>query len=655
MDPVVQAALQDPVLAESILSAVSSLLMVVDAEGRIVRFNNACVRATGWSAEEVMGQIFYEVLTVPETRAVVREQTKRARPAMFPMQWEGAWQRRHGGRVDIAWNITCVCDDRGEIAYIVCSGTDISELRTAEATLRGIIEQTPNVAVQMYDRDACIALWNPASTRLYGWTAGEVVGRSARERFLDDESFRKLRDAIESVAAGRGAVGPMLFPVRHREGHTVQALSTIFAVSGGAAGPRYVCMDVDVTASLKLQDALRVAAGHGGEDLPARLATELAALLGCRYALVAEVEPDGAHARTVAMIVDGREVAGQRYELRGTPCENVLATGVCQYERGTAGLFPEDLQLTDLRVESYIGAPLRGAGAQPLGILVAMHDAPLSVSPERVSLLEVFAARLGGELERRRAEELVRQSNAALEARVTERTAALAASTAELEAFSYSVSHDLRAPVRAVAGFAEALEEDHGDLLPPEGRQLLTRIRKAGARMGGLIDDLLALSRISRQGLAPSRVDLSALAADVGHELLLSAPQRRLRFEVEPDLQVWGDPGLLRVVLENLLGNAWKFTAARAEAHVRVHREVRDGVAWTCVSDNGAGFDPRYTQRLFEAFQRLHTSAEFEGSGIGLATVARIVRRHGGALAARGAVGEGATLSFSLPNARSTP
>jgi light-regulated signal transduction histidine kinase (bacteriophytochrome) len=228
----------------------------------------------------------------------------------------------------------------------------------------------------------------------------------------------------------------------------------------------------------------------------------------------------------------------------------------------------------------------------------------------------------------------------------------LEAANKELEAFSYSVSHDLRAPLRTIDGFSQILLEDYASELDDEGDDYLGRVRAASQHMGHLIDDLLDLSRVSRRPLRRELVDLSSVAADIVEDFRKSEPEREVEFVTEDGITAWGDANLLRVALENLLGNAWKFTSKephpRIEFGISSHKEGSSSSPEYFVSDNGAGFDARYSDKLFGAFQRLHGAEEFEGTGIGLATVARIVHRHGGRVWARGEVGEGATFFFTL-------
>jgi signal transduction histidine kinase len=336
----------------------------------------------------------------------------------------------------------------------------------------------------------------------------------------------------------------------------------------------------------------------------------------------------------------------------------VLATGVllARPDRGTVALLAGDGSggaLARRLLPLAAGVPVLLAIPAQAGVVSGHLDQAYASALVTVGLTAVLAwvvASAARSVEardaaRREREREIERLNAQLELRAVERSAV----NRELEAFCYSVSHDLRAPLRSIDGFGQALLEDCAAALPPQGHEHVRRIRAASQRMGKLIDDLLHLSRVTRTELRRERVDLSALAREIAAELSQGAPERRVTFEIEDGLAAEGDPGLLRVVLENLLGNAWKFTAKHASARIAVGRTVRDGQPALFVADDGAGFDMAYAKKLFGAFQRLHGMSEFAGTGIGLATVQRVVRRHGGEIWADAGVERGATFTFTLP------
>ena len=281
-------------------------------------------------------------------------------------------------------------------------------------------------------------------------------------------------------------------------------------------------------------------------------------------------------------------------------------------------------------------------GEDELGALTDAFNQMLGRIEDQKDELQRHAADLERRVETRTHE--LQERNESLRRNAAE----LLAANTELDAFAYSVSHDLRAPLRSIDGFSQVLLEDYAAQLDEAGRESLHRVRAASQRMGTLIDDLLKLARVTRAEMRTEDVDLSGMARDIASELQRAAPERQVEFAIAAGLKARGDARLLRVALDNLLRNSWKYTAKRPGARVEFASVDANGGQAFAVRDNGAGFDMKYADKLFGVFQRLHSAAEFEGTGVGLATVRRIINRHGGRIWAEGAVDQGATFYFTL-------
>lgn len=291
--------------------------------------------------------------------------------------------------------------------------------------------------------------------------------------------------------------------------------------------------------------------------------------------------------------------------------------------------FVQSLAMVPIRTEAPIGA---------IGTYWASHHVPAA---EEVELLQALANTTAVAMENVR-------TQAELEQRVVERTAQLEAVNRELEAFSYSVSHDLRAPLRAISGFSEILEAELGAEATPPVRRCLDRVREGVRHMSELIEDLMGLAKLTRRPFVRASVDLAEVARQIAARLQATQPNRTLRFDIPPSLPAECDAGLTAIVLENLIGNAWKYTAKTTHAQIALAMETgADGKPVYSVRDNGVGFDPRHADKLFTPFQRLHSAADFPGTGIGLATVQRAINRHGGRIWATAKPGEGATFYFT--------
>lgn len=286
-----------------------------------------------------------------------------------------------------------------------------------------------------------------------------------------------------------------------------------------------------------------------------------------------------------------------------------------------------------------------------VGSLVDAFNGVLEEIERRTQALESsnreLAEQVAGKTE---AERALRRMNWDLEEQVSRRTADLESINHELESFSYSVSHDLRAPLRAIDGYARMVEEDYGERLDDDGKRMLAVVRGEAVRMGRLIDDLLSFSKVSRQAMeSVHNVNMTGLAKEVAQSLMREQDAERVRFDIAPLPSVEGDVSLLRQVWTNLLGNALKYSGTKPKSEILVTGELLDGNALFQVKDNGVGFDMRYAAKLFGVFQRLHKAEEFEGTGVGLAIVHRVVTRHGGKVRADSTPGEGATFHFTLP------
>jgi light-regulated signal transduction histidine kinase (bacteriophytochrome) len=305
--------------------------------------------------------------------------------------------------------------------------------------------------------------------------------------------------------------------------------------------------------------------------------------------------------------------------------------------------------LDNFAFHNVIIVPMR-ADEQVMGTLTLIRSqSDGSYTVEDESFLQYIADRAAISISNARLVRTIQRLNAELEERVKKRTLQLSVANKELEAFAYSVSHDLRTPLRAIDGFSRILSEKYADILDAKGSDYLRRTRAAAQRMAELIDDLLELSRLTRAEMRQTNVDLSDIVHELKMHLQESQPHRAVDFVIQDGLVVRGDERLLRSALENLLGNAWKFTGKQDHALIEFGMETQQGEPVFLVRDNGAGFNMKYADKLFGAFQRLHSMTEFPGTGIGLAITQRVIHRHGGSIWAEAAVGQGATFYFRFP------
>jgi PAS domain S-box-containing protein len=490
-----------------------------------------------------------------------------------------------------------------------------TELRASEALLRAVVDHTPD-AIYIKDLSGRYLMINGAAAANLGRRVEEVTGRRTDE-LIEAASARVIRAHDRAVVAG--GVSQTFEETLVVGGEERVFLSTKFpyrSAEGEIVG--LVGISRDITKQVRRERVLKEAQGlaHMGSwewDVPrneVRWSDELYRIYG--------VEP-GAFVATFEAFL-GQIRADDRERVRRA-IEAAMARG---------GSFSQ---------EEHI---VRPSGEER--VLASSGRVELNEAGEPVRLWGICI----DITERKRAEEEVLELNATLERRVEERTRQLEATNRELEAFSYSVSHDLRAPLRGLDGFSRILLDEYAACLDEPGRDYLRRVRAASQRMGQLIDDLLELSRLTRGALGHGQVDLSRIAREVADGLRALAPHRQVALTIQDGLVVEGDARLLRVAIENLLNNAWKFTSRHAKARIAFGAEVQGGRQEFYVRDDGAGFDMAHADGLFEPFVRLHRPEEFEGTGVGLATVQRIVHRHGGRIWAEAAPERGATFRFTL-------
>lgn len=379
-----------------------------------------------------------------------------------------------------------------------------------------------------------------------------------------------------------------------------------------------------------------------------KIVERMARLTGVRYAFVGLLRSD-AHETvdTLATFAGDELIPNMTYALMGTPCANVVGRTMCVYPSNVCAAFPDDLLLQQMEVNGYLGAPIFNSEGKGIGILVLLDDKPLDDTPEMRTLVQIHAARAGAEMDRMQYEHQLREMSRTLEHEVLMRTAELEEANKQLGMFAYSVSHDLRGPLRHIMGYSELVAGLDGVVDNTEAQRMIGIVLKAGARMGEMMEALLAFAHNNRLPLNCSWVDLPTMVREVVADLSVGESDS-LEVNVNVEGLVWGDSTLLRSVLQNLVGNAIKYSAKQTRPRVDVVLRSDGLFDEITVEDNGVGFDMKYADKLFGVFQRLHNSKDFPGHGIGLANAAAIIHRLGGTITASSHPGEGARFTLKL-------
>jgi PAS domain S-box-containing protein len=538
-------------------------------------------------------------------------------------------------------------------ACIAWAWRDISELRRlekqqveSEQRYRMLFDSALDAIVTLSAQGVILEI-NQFGLQTTGYAAHELVGKSMEVLF---DPVRFARNPLRPADVHRLGVVRMTRTIRRKDGTEIPAEIVAGPLPDGNILATVRDMSERKRSHALLQNIARGVSSVVGETFFRSLVGSLSKELSADYCFIGEVLPeDATRVRTLAFCANGAEAPNFEYSLEGSPCSLAFSKrGSVAFPARVCDQFPQDLGLQKMGVQGYVGTSLMDSGGNGIGILVVMSRKLITEVALWTSVLEIFGARATAEIQRTRADTRLRELNASLEQRVRDRTAELELANHELESFSYSISHDLRAPLRAINGFAKLLSLDYQDKLDKEGATLLSRITQNATRMNGLIEDVLEFARVGRGTLNPRRIDMRVLVDEVVAELQSTAGTRA-RISIGELPPAAGDAVVVRQVWQNLIGNALKFSRHAAQPTIEIEGARRGAMVEYLVRDNGAGFDGAYADKLFGVFQRLHTTSEFEGTGIGLAIVRRIVQRHGGAIAAEGEVGKGATFRFSLP------
>ena len=599
--------------------------------GEVRRVNSRMCQLAGYTADELLTMRAGDV-SEPEDHAADAARMQRLVAGEIDSYVAESGFRRKGG--DIAWaevSRTLIRDDSGDPLMIVSAVRDITAQRQAEAEVRAaaaynrsLIEASQDSMIAI-DADGKITDLNAAAEWVSGYRRSELLGSQFSGYFTDPD---RAVTGYEQVLR-EGSVRDYALEVRNRDGHVTPLLcsATLYREPSGSR-QGVLAAGHDMTEIHRAGAALRESQER------------LTVLFNNAPVGIDELAPDGRIVRANPRFC---EITGYTQDqLRSMHVQDLIHPDDLEPDRANVQRLVSgeiDSYTTERRFLRRDGsivwaevnrAVVRDDSGEPMLIVGAVRD----ITAQRTAEAEVRAL------------------NAELGRRVEQRTADLKRANKNLEAFTYSVSHDLRSPLRALSGFSEALVEEYGDRLDEIGRGYAGRIQAASARMAALIDDLLLLSRVSRVDFNVRPVNLSAEVADVIEELRLREPGRQVRVISEDGVWVRADRTFIRSVVQNLIENAWKFTARREDATIEFGT-VACGDAGICcfVRDNGAGFDPAYIAKLFQPFQRLHSAAEFPGTGVGLASVQRIIERHGGRVWAEGAVDQGATFYFTVEGA----
>ena len=592
--------------ADDLLEQFADALIAVTPEGQVLYWSAGAEQVFGHRRDEAVGRRLVDLVVPPELRA---EEEARLRDALASgtTTFESVRRRNDGTPVHVDITMRAVAGPDGQVRHVVISKKDVSYLKylreasVVAARVGGLLDAAPDAMV-LVDADGRIVLVNGEAERLLGYRRDELIGRPIE--LLVPE---RLRGNHPAHRAGYGAdprtrsMGAGLdLAARKKDGSEFPAEISLSRVRVGEATYTSAALR-DVSQRRRVEDKFR-------------------GLLEAAPDAIVIVDRSG---RIAIVNAQAEKLFGyERAELVGQPIEMLVPRASREQHVSHRDSYVRDSRARPMGSTLDLQAVRKDGSTFPVEI---------SLSPLETEDGVLISSAIRDVSARRETENALKLANR------------------ELESFSYSIAHDLRAPLRGMNGFAQILLDEYGDKLDADGLDALHEIRNNAVRMSALIDALLGLSRVTRTEIRRVRIDLGQLARSLADRLATAEQGRAVDLRVADGLIVWADAALTRTLLENLISNAWKFTASVGEPRVEVGAVEVDGRRAFFVRDNGAGFDMAHAGRLFGAFQRLHAERDYPGTGIGLATAQRIVHRHGGTIWAEGKVGGGATFFFTLP------
>ena len=601
----------------ALLDLTHDAIFVRDMHGKISYWNRAAEDLYGWRQREAAGKMSHELLRTQSSKPL-----REIEALLFETgAWEGelVHQKRDGTEVIVSSRWALQTDPAGNRIGILESNRDVTARKRLERRFENLLESAPD-AIVVVNQNGQIELVNAQTQRLFGYRREELIGQNVEvlvpNRFRGSHMVHRERYSATPHARAMGA--NLELYGRRKDGSEFPVEISLSPLETGE-GTLISSAIRDITDRRRAESKFR----HLLEAAPDAMVIVndqgIVVLSNAQTERLFGYSREELLGKPVEILVPERfrnRHPGHRRGFHANPRTRPMGQGLELYGRRKDGSeFPVEISLSPIETEE--------------GVLTSSAIRDISM--------------------RREATEKIHRLNTTLQQKVAE----LDALNTELESFSYTVSHDLRAPLRHIDGFARILQEEHTSELSAEAARMLGRIIEGANRMGSLIDDLLALGRVGRKELSIRAVDLNEVVTSAMSELPPGLESRQIQWNIEPLGDAQCDSGLLKLVFSNLLSNAVKFTRTRQVAEIHVGRRDQGGTPAYFVRDNGVGFDPKYADKLFGVFQRLHSQQEFEGTGVGLATVRRIVNRHGGEIRAESEPGNGATFIFTLaPNSQ---